>query len=82
VPTIDFEASNVVALFMGQKNTGGYSISLSGVTLSEETAIVQIITTAPQDIATMALTEPYCIATISKSKKVEFAKSATTPAAE
>lgn len=82
VPTIDFETSNVVALFMGQKNTGGYSISVSGVTLSEDTATVQIITTAPQDIATMALTEPYCFAKISKSKKVEFTKNATTPAAE
>jgi len=76
-PTIDFATSNVVALFMGQKNTGGYSISIGKVTLEGETntATVQIIETTPQDMATMALTEPFCIATISKSKKVEFVKS-------
>lgn len=82
VPTVDFETNNVVALFMGQQRTGGYSISLSGVTLSEDTARVQIIETAPQDMATQALTEPYCIAKISKSKKVEFMRGASTPAAE
>jgi hypothetical protein len=82
VPTIDFETNNVVALFMGQKNTGGYSISVSAVTLSEDMATVQYVQTAPQDIATMALTQPYCIAKISKSKRVEFTRSASTPAAE
>jgi len=77
VPTIDFTTSNVVALFMGQKNTGGYSISVGKIILDGEsdTATVQIIESEPQDMATMALTEPYCIAKISKSKKVEFVKS-------
>jgi len=77
VPTIDFTAHNVVALFMGQKNTGGFSISVGKVILEGETntATVQIVETAPQDMATMAITQPYCIATISKSKKVEFVKS-------
>lgn len=82
VPAIDFSTNNVVALFMGQKRTGGYSISISKVTLSEELATVQIIETAPQDMATMVITEPYCIAKISKSDKVEFTRSASTPAAE
>ena len=77
VPTIDFTTNNVVALFMGQKRTGGYSISVGKVILEGETntATVQIVETTPQDIATMAITEPYCIAKISKSKKVEFVKS-------
>ena len=77
VPAIDFTTNNVVALFMGQKNTGGYSISVGKVILEGETntATVQIVETTPQDMATMALTEPYCIAKISKSKKVEFVKS-------
>jgi hypothetical protein len=77
VPKVDFVGNNVVALFMGQKNTGGFSISVGKVTLEGETntATVQIVESTPQDMATMALTAPYCIATISKSKKVEFVKS-------
>lgn len=82
VPEIDFQANNVVALFMGQRNTGGFSISIGAVTLTDGLATVQIIETAPQDMATMAITEPYCIAKISKSNKVEFIRSASTPAAE
>lgn len=77
VPTIDFTTSNVVALFMGQKQTGGYSISLGKIILDGEsnTATVQIIESEPQDMAMMMLTTPYCIAKISKSKKVEFVQS-------
>ncbi|MXN92371.1 protease complex subunit PrcB family protein [Flavobacterium sp. Sd200] len=82
VPEIDFKSNNVVALFMGQKNTGGYSIDVGAVNLTDDVATVQIITTAPQDMAIMVLTTPYCIAKIPKSKKVEFTKSASTPAAE
>ena len=77
VPTIDFTTSNVVALFMGQKNTGGYSISIGKIILDGEsdTATVQIIESEPQDMAAMMLTTPYCIAKISKSKKVAFEQS-------
>jgi len=84
VPTIDFTTNNVVALFMGQKNTGGYSISIGKVTLDGEsnTATVQIIESTPQDMVTMALTEPYCIAAISKSSKVVFVKNPSTAAEE
>jgi hypothetical protein len=40
------------------------------------TAFVEIVETKPEDMATMALTQPYCIALIPKTDKVEFTKNA------
>lgn len=70
VPTVDFSQNNVVALFMGQKNTGGYSISVKKVTIEDNTAIINTLETKPEGMATMALTAPYCIVVIAKTDKV------------
>lgn len=71
-PTVDFTNRNVVALFMGQKNTGGYSIGIKSVALDGNTAIVSVERTQPSGMATMALSAPYCIASIPKAEKTEF----------
>jgi len=71
-PVLDFTTNNVVAVFMGQKNTGGYSIRINKVVLNDNAAIVTIQQTRPEDMAAMMITEPYCIAKIPKTKKVEF----------
>lgn len=70
VPVVDFSNSNVVAIFMGQKNTGGYSISIKKVAIENNTATIQVNTTAPEGMATMALTAPYCIAVIPKTDEI------------
>lgn len=74
VPTVDFSDNNVVALFMGQKSSGGYSISIDNVKIENKTAFVKVKTTKPKagENVTMALTQPYCIATITKTDKVTF----------
>lgn len=81
-PEVDFKIHNAVALFMGQKNTGGYSIGISTITIHDDTTVVHIIETAPLDMATMALTNPYCIAVIPKTDKVDFVKNTDAAAAE
>lgn len=70
VPAVDFSKYNVVALFMGQKNSGGYTIGIKSVTFDGNTATVNTKETAPEGMATMAITNPYCIATITKTKNV------------
>lgn len=71
IPQIDFNKNNVVALFMGEKRTGGYSIGIKKVTIEGNTAIVTSIETKPQEgNVTMAITSPYCIALIPKTQKV------------
>lgn len=70
VPTVDFSQNNVVALFMGEKTTGGYSIGVKKVTIEDDTAIINTIETKPEGMSTMALTAPYCIVVIAKTDKV------------
>ena len=73
-PQVDFDTYNVVALFMGQKSSGGYSIGIESVKFEGNTATVKIKTTQPKpgENVTMALTQPYCIATVTKTDKVTF----------
>lgn len=70
VPTIDFSQNNVVAIFMGQKNTGGFSIGVRKVTIEDDKAIINTIETKPEGMATMALTAPYCIVVVAKTDTV------------
>jgi hypothetical protein len=70
VPTVDFSKNNVVALFMGQKNTGGYGISVRKVSVSGNEATVYVKTTTPEGMATMALSAPYTITIIPKTSEV------------
>ncbi|WP_417352677.1 protease complex subunit PrcB family protein [Flavobacterium alkalisoli] len=74
IPTVDFDNNNVVALFMGQKPSGGYSIGIDNVKIENKTAFVKVKTTKPKagENVTMALMQPYCIATITKTNKVTF----------
>ncbi len=71
--SVDFSAYNVVAVFMGQKSTGGYKITIENVSVKGSTAQVLTKTTVPEPdgMVSMALTQPYCIAYIPKTEKVE-----------
>jgi len=73
VPAIDFKKNNVVALFLGQKSTGGYSISIDSLIIKNNTTVIIVLKSPPSgDIVSMALTAPYCIASIPKTDKVLF----------
>lgn len=73
-PKVDFNTKNVVALYMGQRNTGGYAITIEDVIVKGDTAIVvpKHIRPAPDGMVTMAITNPYCIAAIQKTTTVDF----------
>lgn len=73
-PAIDFTKHNVAALFMGEKRTGGYSITIKNITIKGDTAVLKVSETKPEGMATMALTQPYCIAAITKTAKVTVEK--------
>lgn len=70
LPKVDFEKHSVVAIFMGQKPTGGYSISITDVSIVANTAEITVAKTSPTGMATMALTAPYCIAILPKVEKI------------
>lgn len=71
LPEVDFENHSVVAFFMGEKSTGGYSINITGVAIKNGVATITLLKSAPSGMATMALTRPYCIATIAKVSSIE-----------
>ena len=73
IPAVNFAQSSVVAVFMGQKRSGGYSITIEKVTVEDNTALVLVKNTVPEPGAavTMALTAPYCVALIPKADDVE-----------
>ena len=72
VPLVNFNEKTVIAVFMGQKNTGGYSIGIESVTIKDNAAEVQVKETHPDGMVTMALTNPYCIAVLPKTDFVKF----------
>jgi hypothetical protein len=71
-PTIDFTKRNVVALFYGQKNSGGYRIGIKEVRAEGDGLMVIIEKEEPSGMATTVLTAPYCIASVPKAPKTDF----------
>lgn len=73
VPLIDFSTHNVVVVFLGEKNTGGFTIGIKNVVFTNDTATVNVSKLSPEgNMATMAITNPFCIAAITKTEKVLF----------
>jgi hypothetical protein len=63
VPRIDFNRSMVVAIFAGEKPTGGYSVVVDRVTSNGSTVTVHYhVAGPPRDAMTIqALTYPFCL---------------------
>lgn len=72
VPKIDFAKSRVIALFMGEKNTGGYAIGIEEIRAEGNKIIVKVKKSYPDGMATMAFSQPYMIVKIDTTKKIEF----------
>lgn len=70
--SIDFSQHNVIIVHAGQKNNGGYSITIDRVEVIKNELLVYVKEIGPKkgENVTMALTNPYCLATIPKAKKV------------
>ncbi len=63
VPSIDFSRETVLAVFDGQKPTGGYDIKVRGVSVENGELYVDLVQQQPQQgqIATQALTSPWML---------------------
>lgn len=72
----NFKEETIASLSLGQKNSGGFDISVEKVieTSSEITVYYNLKGPKPTDMVTMALTEPYCVIKFvnKKKKKVLF----------
>jgi hypothetical protein len=75
VPEVDFTKNSVVAVFMGEKPNGGYTINFDKVIKRKDDLTVSFYETTPgpKCMVTDAITRPYEIAKIPKiDRKVKF----------
>ncbi|MGE5329421.1 MAG: protease complex subunit PrcB family protein [Deltaproteobacteria bacterium] len=70
-PEIDFEKNTIVAVYMGQKPTGGYRIEITKIEENEQNVVVTVKETMAQgdSILTNVLTSPVHIVKIKKTDK-------------
>ncbi len=70
-PIINFEQETVIALFLGEKNSGGYSIDVEQIkTIHDKVNVVYKITSPKAgEMVTSVMTQPYCIVKIPKTLK-------------
>ena len=77
LPKVDFSKNTVLTVFMGTKNTGGYDISIHTIREMKDRIQVEVEEIVPRSsgIVTMALTQPFHVVKIAKSKKkIEFVR--------
>lgn len=69
LPQIDFGKEMVIAVFMGERSSGGYEIKITRVIEMEEEIVVEVEEKKPlpESLQTMASTQPYHIVVIKKS---------------
>lgn len=75
IPEINFSQVSIIAVFMGEFNTGGYSIEITEIIEKENEIIVKVnkIYPEPGSLLTQALSQPYHIIKTKKiNKKVVF----------
>ena len=68
VPQVDFSQESVAGMFLGQKPTGGYGVSVQDVTLEDGEVYLQVNVTepAPDAITTQAFTNPWVMVRIER----------------
>ena len=71
-PNIDFDTNMVIAVFRGEKNTGGYDINITSIEENDSEIIVRGEMSDPPTygIVTQALTQPYHIVSTKTSNKI------------
>ena len=68
----DFDSNQLIVLYLGEKNTGGYSISIEKLYWIDTILHIKTLKKIPAkgEMVTMAITHPYCIAIIPKAETV------------
>ncbi|HIP47852.1 MAG TPA: protease complex subunit PrcB family protein [Lutibacter sp.] len=74
IPAIDFDNEMGIGLFMGLKNSGGYSIQIDSIVSKPKELVIFVKESKPKGRrATSVMTQPFYIAKIKKtSKKIIF----------
>ena len=75
-PSIDFSVNWVIAVFLGEKNKGGYEIDIQAISKTSESIVITIkeIKPGPNCLSSMSIEYPYLLASIPRqpTEKVDF----------
>lgn len=68
----NFEENDILVVYLGERNTGGYSIEIESLFWKENVLYVKSKEIKPGkgEIVTMVITKPYCISLIPKTEKI------------
>ncbi len=80
-PVVDFNANQLLALFLGSRNTGGFSINIESIVELDTQVNINLLEQVPGGgcVVTTALTQPYQFLIMSKiDKPVIFQIRSTT----
>lgn len=70
IPEIDWKNEMVIALFMGQKNSGGYSIVVDKITSINDNEIEFLLKeTKPEGITTAVICQPFYFCKVQRTDK-------------
>ncbi len=84
LPDVDFEKQTVIAVFMGERTSGGYGIRVTSVTETAKEIVVSIARRSPPPgaMTISVMTQPYDMVVVAKSDKpVRFGARQRPPAA-
>jgi hypothetical protein len=77
--TPDFKSYWGVAIFLGQRNTGGYGIRWLPTVVHAETLTVRYQESKPRGLVVQVLTQPYAIKLFPKAGAEDISVTAETP---
>lgn len=76
LPIVNFDSESIIALFMGQKNSGGFTVEIDSIIHKKDNSFVIIIKeTTTTDMVSMAITLPFSIYKLNTpNPKIKFVK--------
>lgn len=71
IPKVDFSKESIIAIFMGEKMTGGYAVTVKEVKEYANKISVKVIETTPKksDMVTNVITQPFCVFKVNNTTK-------------
>jgi hypothetical protein len=68
-PDVDFKKEMVLAVFMGERYTGGYAVEIKDAVEDKGKLVVTVVerSPGPADIVTQAITNPFHVAVVKRS---------------
>lgn len=71
IPKVDLSKETIVAIFMGEKTSGGYAVTVKEVKERAGKIVVDVIETTPKtsDMVVTVITQPFCIIKVNNASK-------------